>query len=417
MTGTGRSAAPARGGALGLARLELRRVVLGLPGLVTVGVLVVAVLSAGGGLSAELARDEGAVRVARGLERQALWASALSVISLLTVLHAAGTVQRWREGVGEGRGSRPGGRGAGLGCVWLGQLGGAAILLLLTLVAVRLGSPPDTETFQLARASTPVEPRVVDPGESVLLGLDSPTWEGARAGEVSVHLLASWTARASGDADSGAHAADHAHAHDAPDQHAGHRHLELDEAQAAVAPEGSSARSGWARAVVRRQGREASTERAVEGRTRLHVALPAGEAGLAELELTNTGDAPWILLGEHGIEVWLPAARESAADARLWWRATWTLAPLLALGLLFAPWMSVGSALGSVAALALLSFMVGAGALQWLPGHALLEALRVTGLGRVPGAASAAEPAAAALIAAAALTGAAAGLRSWRHAR
>jgi len=168
--------------------------------------------------------------------------------------------------------------------------------------------------------------------------------------------------------------------------------------------------------VDRPGGRElARSEQSVGTHGELELALPDCPPG-AELRLSIGDPELRVYHDAEAARVWLPVAHEGLASLSMLARLLLDAGSCCALALGISGWFSTATAVFTLATLALLVLVSGAGA-EWLPLADLGDALHVLQEGRVPALPGLPRIAAAAALCAGGLALGAASLVRWRRER
>ena len=274
-------------------------------------------------------------RLARGLERQALWSVALLLLSAWTAWHGARIVWRWREGEWSWIASRPVSAFRVWVATWAGASAGLGLLLLALGVVVEVGVGLGAKTLQMA-GTQPVDYARLEPGQSMEIA-----WQGSTPteGYVRVFLRSSL---------------------------------------------------GWdpttdVRVEARRGKRVEHSQLRLDGRQGVEVKVPTQSTRPLTLTLTNTGGGILALDGGAPMEWWRPAGYEWLGSCRVIWRAFLGLSALLGLAMGLGGRMSAASAAGLTGALLLTATTGDLGLrLPWIPCADLPAVLAILGEGRLP---------------------------------
>jgi hypothetical protein len=320
----------------------------------------------GAALSADHALAE------RGLAREAIVSGALLFLAPWVLLHAGGTIGRWRARESDWLASRPATRAGLIVSAWIGMVGaaGAALAIVVAITLVRAGW--GEASWRFLGAQTVDHARRIEPGESLRFALSEPARESSADSRLRVHL-----ARTLG---SGAHS------------------LAPAEVELVLAREGGSARSFHVR---------------LQSRARVELGVPDGEGALG-LTISNAGPSSTALLTDRSFEFWAAGPREGWGSLEIAWRALLTLAAASALALGLGAWMSAPSAMALTLSAWLYATTL-ASSRAWIPGARLLRDLEFLSDGRLPETPGLAALAGTLLIAAAGVALACNGLRSWRR--
>lgn len=311
--------------------------------------------------------------IAHGLARQGIWSGVALAIVPFLVLRAARTVGAWRTGEVDWLASRAAARETILVWTWVGSWIAALLVLAATGILAETRAGPGIPSLRLAGT----------------IGAQGSGWvEGRRA--------LRWSA-------SDPHAL-------APPGSRVRFELAL----------GSSAGPGAEVILEVRRGAPGQTSESssrtaqrVGTRAAIEVDLPPGGGDL-EFELTCADDRDRAFLMSKAGELWAPVGSDRAAGWALLTRAAVALAAWLALALGLGAWMQATSAALLVLALMLPAWLALEPSSIW-PGGDFLQALAITGRGRVPPAIDGRSLLAAAFVAALGLGLARWSLASWRR--
>ena len=126
-------------------------------------------------------------RLARGLEREALWSIALLLVSGWTAWHGARVMGRWRDGEWSWISSRPVAAFRVWLATWAGASAGLGLLLVAVGMVVEVGAGLGAETVRLV-ATQEVDDARLEPGQTLEIDwqVDTPT-----TGTVRVFLRSS----------------------------------------------------------------------------------------------------------------------------------------------------------------------------------------------------------------------------------
>lgn len=274
-------------------------------------------------------------RLARGLERQALWSIALLLISGWTVWHGARVMSRWREGEWSWIASRPVSSFRVWMATWSGASAGLGLLLIAVGLVVEVGAGLGADTVRLA-ATQAVDDARLEPGETLELPWQVGTPD---TGTVRVFLRSSPGIDPTTDV----------------------------------------------RMEARRGKKVAHTEVRLDGRRGVEVEVPTQSNRPLTLILTNTGGGALALDGSSPMELWRPSGSEWLGSCSVIWRAFLGLSALLGLAMGLGGRMSAASAAGLSGSLLLTATTGSVGyRLPWIPLADLPAAVTIVGEGRLP---------------------------------
>ena len=274
-------------------------------------------------------------RLARGLERQALWSIALLLVSGWTAWNGARVMGRWRAGEWNWIASRPVTGFRVWMATWSGASAGLGLLLIAIGLVVEVGAGLGAETVRLA-ATQEVDDARLEPGQT----LDIP-WrvEPPETGTARIFLRSSPGMGPTTDV----------------------------------------------RLEARRGKRVTHVEIRLDGRMGVEVELPTQSSRPLTLVLTNTGGGALALDGGTPMELWRPADSECLGSCSVIWRAFLGLSALLGLAMGLGGRMSAASAAGLSASLLLTATTGTVGyRLPWIPLADLPAVLTIVGEGRLP---------------------------------
>ncbi len=274
-------------------------------------------------------------RLARGLERQALWTIALLLVIGWTAWHGARVMGRWRDGEWSWISSRPVAAFRVWLATWAGASAGLGLLLVAVGMVVEVGAGLGAETVRLV-ATQEVDDARLEPGQTMEVHWqgDTPT-----TGTVRVFLRSSPGMDPTTDV----------------------------------------------RVEARRGKKVAHTEVRLDGRRGVEVEVPTQSNRPLIVVITDTGGGALALDGSTPMEWWRPAGYEWFGSCSVIWRAFLGLSALLGLAMGLGGRMSAASAAGLSACLLLMATTGDVGYRRpWIPLADLPAVLTIVGEGRLP---------------------------------
>ncbi len=286
----------------------------------------------------------------RALTREAVLSGALLFLAPWVLLHAGGTIGRWRARESDWLAARPAARSGLLVSAWLGMVGAAAVALAILLATVLARTGFGETSWRFLGSHSLEQSRRIEPGESLRFALSEPEPRAPPGSRVRVHLT-----RTLG---------------------GGARSLEPAEVELALA------RADGAEDAAQARLSGHSLRARLQARSRVELAVPGGEGALT-LSIANGGHSTVALLADRSFEFWGRGPREGWGAIELALRVFVALAAASALALGLGAWMSAPSAMALVLCGWLYATSL-AGQRAWIPGARLLRDLEFVREGRLP---------------------------------